>query len=269
MAGGINSLSRIGLSRVLSIVASAFAEGPTTGGDQSNTELDRSFERCAFDPELGVPNPLGMRSLATLSESEYGVIVRLERLPGHAGKGLVPATIAETRELFLVGVAIDEARTRVVKEPQLDWELLECIEHCGADDRDRFETLDAALSCTRTEAPAEAFDRRAIASDCGYDATVTESPNPLGMRTFLSVGTEEASDAIVFPVERLPGRVGAGDVAASIASRRELHVDDVGGRDEARKLVADAQTGLAAELLLVGEESAALYAEADAALTCC
>jgi hypothetical protein len=269
MRGGMNTLPRFGLSVLLSIVASACAEGPATGDDQFTTEIDRSFERCAFDPELGVPNPLGMRSLVTLQENDEGVIVRLERLPGNAGTGVVAATIAETRELFLADVAIDEARKMLRDEPKLYWELIECSEYCGSDESELFDTLDAALSCTRTEEPAEAFDGRAIASECGYDATVTESPNPLGMRTFLTVGGDPTNDAaVVFTVERLPAMVAVGDVPASLASRRELHVYDAGGREEARKLVADAETGLAAELLQVADESASLYAEVDAALTC-
>jgi len=172
------------------------------------------------------------------------------------------------RELFLADVAIDEARAVLREEPTLYWELVECGEYCGSDDSDRFDSLDAVLSCTSMDEPAEAFDGRAIESECGYDATVTEAPNPLGMRTFLTVGSDAENDAVVFTVERLPGKAGSGEVAASIASRRELLVYGAGGREEARKLVGDAETGLAAELLQVAEESASLYAEVDAALTC-
>jgi hypothetical protein len=268
MRGGVHTLPRFGLSLVLAIAASACADGPATGDAQFETEIDRSYERCAFDPELGAPNPLGMRSLVTLQENEEGVIVRLERLPGNAGMGLVPATIAETRELFLADVAIDEARELLREEPKLYWELVECGEYCGSDDSDRFESLDAVMSCTPTDEPAEAFDGRPIASECGYDATVTEAPNPLGMRTFLTVGADSTSDAVVFTVERLPGMVAAGETAVSIASRRELYVYGAGGRDEARELVADPETGLAAELLQAADASASLYAEVDAALTC-
>jgi hypothetical protein len=210
-----------------------------------------------------------MRRFVSLHETDDGVIARLESFPGNAGLSSVPATVGEVRELMMFDQSMDEARELLATQDGLYWELIGCGEYCGSDETDHFEALDRLLTCTSSDTPTEPFDGRAVPDTCAYDASATEAPNPLGMRTFLSVGADLADpSAVRFTVEHFPSNVSAGDVAATLASQRDLVVYVDGDLEAARKLVADATTGLASDLLQLGDDSAATYAEIDAVLTC-
>ncbi|NJL48040.1 MAG: hypothetical protein HC929_11835 [Leptolyngbyaceae cyanobacterium SM2_5_2] len=96
---------------------------------------------CTYDPELG-PNPLGMRTYITLSETEDGTTVLFEQLPSPVGaEANPPVTVALYRELTFYGVGIAETRQLMLNHPDYYNVLVDYPDPEG------FGPINAVLSC--------------------------------------------------------------------------------------------------------------------------
>jgi hypothetical protein len=80
---------------------------------------------CAYNPDSGKPNPLGMRSFVTVVEVSGDTTFTFEVFPSNLGiKDGPPATIAQQRKLTLYKTDITKARALFLKNPQYYEELL-------------------------------------------------------------------------------------------------------------------------------------------------
>ena len=98
---------------------------------------------CAFDPDRGLPNPLGMRAYVTITEAEGNTTFLFEQFPTlvtyHQVK--VAATLALTRQLVFYNVSLEQARQLMLHEPNYYTELV------GYADGEGFAPLNAVLTC--------------------------------------------------------------------------------------------------------------------------
>ncbi len=99
-------------------------------------------QTCQFDPALGVPNPLGMRSYITIAEDAGDTTFLFEQFPSNIGNGQVPATIASSRVLTFYGTELDEARQLMLQNPDFYSELV------GYPDPEGFGPVNAVLTCS-------------------------------------------------------------------------------------------------------------------------
>lgn len=99
-------------------------------------------QTCQFDPNLGVPNPLGMRAYITITEDKGDTTFLFEQFPANIGDGLVPVTIASNRMLTFYGTELGEARQLVLQHPDFYTELV------GYADPDGFAPVNAVLTCS-------------------------------------------------------------------------------------------------------------------------
>ena len=95
---------------------------------------------CAYDPDSGLPNPLGMRAFVTVSEEAGNTIFVYEKFPETLA-GSAPATLAIRRELVFHQTPIEQARALMLNEPGYYQDLT------GDDDPAGFVPLDATLTC--------------------------------------------------------------------------------------------------------------------------
>ena len=79
---------------------------------------------CEFDPDLGVPNPLGMRAYITITEEDGNTIFVFDQFPSNIGDGQVPATIAASRLLTFYDTDLDTARQLMLDNPRYYTELV-------------------------------------------------------------------------------------------------------------------------------------------------
>ena len=101
-----------------------------------------SAQTCQFDPDLGLPNPLGMRSYITIEAADGDTIFLYEQFPSITGSGEVNATIASNRVLTFYGVGIEDARQLMLDNPDYYSELV------GYQDSEGFAPVNAVLTCT-------------------------------------------------------------------------------------------------------------------------
>lgn len=95
---------------------------------------------CAYDPDAGVPNPLGMRAFVTIEAQDGNTIVRYEQFPQRL-EGPASATIAIRREMVFYQTSIDSARA-YLREHSSYYESL-----TGDNDSAGFASIDATLAC--------------------------------------------------------------------------------------------------------------------------
>ncbi|MBW4418464.1 MAG: hypothetical protein KME13_04465 [Myxacorys californica WJT36-NPBG1] len=98
---------------------------------------------CSFNSNAGTPNPLGMRTLVTLTEMDGNTTVKYEQLPTPVG-GTVAATIASERELILYKTNVAQARQLFLSDPKYYNELR------GSSDGDGFKAVNDTLICQST-----------------------------------------------------------------------------------------------------------------------
>ena len=79
---------------------------------------------CHFDPDLGVPNPLGMRAYITITEEDSNTTFVFDQFPSNIGNGQVPATIASRRFLTFYETGLEEARQLMLQNPDFYSELV-------------------------------------------------------------------------------------------------------------------------------------------------
>ena len=99
-------------------------------------------QTCQFDPELGLPNPLGMRAFVTITEADGNTTFLFEQFPSNAGNGEVPVTIASNRILTFYETGLDDARQLMLQNPGYYSELV------GYSDPEGFGPVNAVLSCS-------------------------------------------------------------------------------------------------------------------------
>ena len=96
---------------------------------------------CSYDPNSGVPNPLGMRAYVTLTEEKEETTVLFEQFPSPVGGGQVPVTIASSRRLTFYGMKVDRVRALMLQDPHYYTELV------GYEDPEGFAPVNAVLVC--------------------------------------------------------------------------------------------------------------------------
>lgn len=96
---------------------------------------------CQFDPELGLPNPLGMRSFVTITEEDGNTTFLFEQFPTNLGNGEVQAAIASNRILTFYETGLDDARQLMLQNPNYYSELI------GYLDPEGFGPVNDVLSC--------------------------------------------------------------------------------------------------------------------------
>ena len=99
-------------------------------------------QTCQFDPELGLPNPLGMRSYLTITEEDGNTTFLFEQFPTNLGNGQVQAAIASNRILTFYETGLDDARQLMLQNPGYYSELV------GYSDPEGFGSVNAVLSCS-------------------------------------------------------------------------------------------------------------------------
>lgn len=97
-----------------------------------------SARTCRYDPSLGKPNPLGMRTSITLTENSGNTTVFFEQFPSNLGDKV---TIANRREMVFYGRNVNEARQLLLQKPQYYSELV------GYKDSEGFAPMNAVLTC--------------------------------------------------------------------------------------------------------------------------
>jgi hypothetical protein len=100
-----------------------------------------SIRTCAYDPDSGKPNPLGMRAYITLSEVDGNTTALFEQFPSPVGGSQQRVTIASSRQLTFYGVDINRARRLMLQDPTYYSELV------GYPDSEGFAPVDQTLVC--------------------------------------------------------------------------------------------------------------------------
>lgn len=114
----------------------------TTAFAQTESE---SIRTCAYDPDSGQPNPLGMRAFITATEQDGNTTFRFEQFPSPVGGERPGVTLASRRELTFYNINVEEARQLLLKNPQYYTELV------GYEDDEGFARVNKVLVCrTRT-----------------------------------------------------------------------------------------------------------------------
>lgn len=96
---------------------------------------------CAYDPDLGIPNPLGMRAYITLRESDSSTTAVFEQFPMNLGYPERPVTLAVRRELTFYDANIEAVRERLLADPDLYADLV------GYTDPEGFGPVNEVLVC--------------------------------------------------------------------------------------------------------------------------
>jgi hypothetical protein len=124
--------------------ASAQVSTPLQSPTQNPTQTVIPTTTCAFDPSLGKPNPLGMRTFVTLSEASGNTTVVYEQFPSPVsvtGGSNAPVTIAQRRTLTFFNTPVVTARQQLLSVPTYYTTLL------GSAAPDGFAPVNAVLTC--------------------------------------------------------------------------------------------------------------------------
>ena len=74
---------------------------------------------CQYNPDLGKPNPLGMRSYITITEADGNTAFLYEQFPSPVSVGTTPVTISSSRELIFYDTSIHDARQLMLQSRHL------------------------------------------------------------------------------------------------------------------------------------------------------
>ncbi len=111
----------------------------TAGSAVAQTSATRT---CEYDPNLGVPNPLGMRSYVKIMEVDGDTTFIFEQFPAPVAGAAVPVTLASMRAMTFYGTPLEQARQLMLQNPDYYAELV------GYPDADGFEAVNAVITCT-------------------------------------------------------------------------------------------------------------------------
>jgi hypothetical protein len=120
----------------------ASAQAPTPL--QSPTQTVAPTTACAFDPSLGKPNPLGMRSFISITEAGGNTTFVYEQFPSPVsvtGGSGAPVTIAQRRTMIFYNTPVAAARQQMLSVPTYYTTLL------GSAAPDGFAPVNAVLTC--------------------------------------------------------------------------------------------------------------------------
>jgi hypothetical protein len=127
LTGGLVASSLVGLA------APSFAQSAPS----SNGEIT-----CAYDPSIGRPNPLGMRSFVSILAKGDTVTFKYEQFPSPVSvRPEQRATIAQTRQLTFYQTNLEKARTLMLTTPKYFDELV------GYSDPYGFKPINDVLVC--------------------------------------------------------------------------------------------------------------------------
>lgn len=93
---------------------------------------------CSYDPNLGKPNPLGMRAYITVKTEKGNIVFVYEQFPSIVAEKI---TISNRRELVFYGTNIKKARQILLQNPKYYSELV------GYEDSEGFAPVNAVLTC--------------------------------------------------------------------------------------------------------------------------
>ena len=127
---------------------------------------------CSYDPSTGIPNPLGMRTFITLTETNGTTEVVYQQL-GTFVPGPVEAIFTSERALIFPNRSVDMARQLLLSDASYYQELV------GFDESDGFAPINDTLIC-RAEAvvsPPSRVGPSAELPDLGGAAPRPELPN--------------------------------------------------------------------------------------------
>lgn len=96
---------------------------------------------CAYNPDSGQPNPLGMRAVITAVEQDSDTTFRFDQFPTPVGGQQPGVAIASRRELTFYSVNLEQARQLLLQNPNYYSELL------GYNAPEGFAAIDAVLTC--------------------------------------------------------------------------------------------------------------------------
>lgn len=159
---------------LLSIAPVAIVLAPLSASAQAPAGTPNQV--CAFNPEGGLVNPLGMRTFLTISEIDGSSVFVYEQFPSTVASSdnavRSPATIESRRTLTLLDTPIDEARQQVVDDPVYFAELIGVsVDDLG--DRG-FGEINATLSC---ESAANTSDTSSDGMSTASDVPLSNLPN--------------------------------------------------------------------------------------------
>ncbi|MFZ4640762.1 MAG: hypothetical protein ACOYMP_10225 [Nodosilinea sp.] len=124
----------------------ALARLPVAGPDlRTNGVVPRATPTrvCAFNPDLGLPNPLGMRAYVTITEAEGNTTFLFEQFPAIVthDRLQVEATLALTRQVVFYKTGLEQARQIMLHHPSYYADLV------GYADGEGFGPLNGVLAC--------------------------------------------------------------------------------------------------------------------------
>jgi hypothetical protein len=117
---------------------------------------------CAYNPDGGKPNPLGMRAYVTAIEVNGDTTFTYEQFPGNVGVSgsKQAATISQQRKLTFYGLSVAKSRELMLSNAAYYEALI------GAKDTDGYKSIDAVLLCKNA-------DGSTIGPDSGGPVTST------------------------------------------------------------------------------------------------
>ncbi|GAB4537894.1 MAG: hypothetical protein Tsb0014_27090 [Pleurocapsa sp.] len=95
---------------------------------------------CQYNPDSGLPNPLGMRAYLTITEEENNTVVTFEQFPAVVEENI---TIASHREMTFYDTSIDKTRELLLQNDRYYSELL------GYEDPEGFAPVNETLFCQK------------------------------------------------------------------------------------------------------------------------
>jgi len=235
-------LTALSMLSTLAACSSSVAEDTEAGNDAiSRDGAVASGSTCRNDGQQ-------MRSILTLTKGTESVTARFELSPGTAGRGLVEATVSETRDMTFATTDLERVRT-LLRRGDLFAEL--------TGDADGFREWEAGMKCAKAPAPTSLPTGEG--STCSVDPT---GGSPLGSRSVLSIDQGDGEITVVYA--KYPSVVDA-DLRITIASVRSMSFRGSLGIPRVRALLQDPSTGLADDLL---GDMADEIGEIDRALEC-
>lgn len=132
------SICHLKLLFALAIATIAILVAPTKGFSQTSPNPIRT---CAYNPDSGQPNPLGMRAFITAVEQDGDTTFRLEQFPTPVGGQQPGVTIASRRELTFYNLNLEQARQLLLQNPNYYLELL------GYSTPESFAPVNTVLLC--------------------------------------------------------------------------------------------------------------------------
>jgi hypothetical protein len=169
---------------------------------------------CAYNPDSGKPNPLGMRAFVTAIEVNGDTTFTYEQFPGNVGiPGSKQAvTISQQRKLTFYSLSVAKSRELMLSNPAYYEALI------GAKDPDGYKPIDAVLQCKNADGstigPATSTNLESL-PDGNYRYWSGTPRNPqISEETLLKQGGvlfifQKKGDRVLGNISPIDGEVGA------------------------------------------------------------